>query len=70
MLGILKKSPKTGDRLTVISDVQNNLKCVSFQPGNNFWYLETINLLRRLSSELPIPRPITKYTPHFLENVI
>ena len=31
---ILKNSSKTGDRVTAISNLQNNEKRVSFQPGN------------------------------------
>ena len=34
MSEILKKSSKTGDRFTVISDLQNNEERVWFQPGN------------------------------------
>ena len=29
----LKKSSKTGDRITAISDIQNNEECVSFHLG-------------------------------------
>ena len=31
---ILKKSSKTGDRFTAISDLQNNVRCVLFMAGN------------------------------------
>ncbi len=34
MSEILKKSSKTGDRYTAISNLQNNEERVSFQPGN------------------------------------